>query len=142
MYKKDNPMFHLLIGVTKAHHQQIHKLLHDLDIHRGQPPLLHLLYEEEGKNQKEISKILHLSAATVAKMVKRMERSGFITKKQDPNDHRMSRIYLTTKGKEIKKKLDKVENEIEEKIIAGFSTEEQILLKRFLIQIQDNLLDK
>jgi DNA-binding MarR family transcriptional regulator len=138
----NDSIFHLLIQVAKANHQQIHKRLHNLEVHRGQPPLIQLLWKEDGRTQKELSESLHLSSATMAKMVKRMEKSGFIVKKQDSQDLRKSRVYLTTKGKQIKEELDRIQNEIEEKATTGFTTEEKLLLRRFLIQIRDNLLDK
>lgn len=137
----DNSIFHLLIKVFKAHHKKTHQLLKKLDLYRGQPPLLHLLWKKEGRTQKELSEKMHSEPATIAKMVRRMENEGFVVKKTDEEDRRLSRIYLTDKGKEIRQKVKEVEDEIEEICLQGFTEEEVILLRRFLIDIKNNLTD-
>lgn len=137
----DNSIFHLLIKVFKVHHKKTHQFLKKLDLYRGQPPLLHLLWEKEGRTQKELCGKMHSEPATIAKMVRRMENEGFVVKKKDEEDRRLSRIYLTAKGKEIRQKVKEVEEEIEEICLQGFTEEEVILLRRFLIDIKNNLTD-
>ena len=132
-------MFHLLLKVSKAHYHLIRKKLNKIGLHKGQPRLLHLLWKREGRTQRELCDNLHLKAATVAKTVKRMEKSGFIIKKKDAEDRRLTRIYLTEAGHEIKTRVDEIEKEIEEQILDGFNDEERILLRRFFVQIRNNL---
>ncbi|MFW5998934.1 MAG: MarR family winged helix-turn-helix transcriptional regulator [Halanaerobiaceae bacterium] len=135
----NNSIFHLIIKVCRAHYKKTHKLLKQLDLYRGQPPLLHLLWKKDGRTQKELSKKLNNKSATTAKMVKRMENEGFIIKKTDPEDRRLTRIYLTEKGKEIRQQVKEIENQIDEICVKGFTPEEKVLLKRFLKNIINNL---
>ncbi|MFW6007167.1 MAG: MarR family winged helix-turn-helix transcriptional regulator [Halanaerobiales bacterium] len=135
----DKSIFHLLVKLCRSHYKKTHKLLEELGLYRGQPPLLHLLWEKEGRTQKELSDKLKTKPATIAKMVKRLEKEGFIEKKLDKDDKRLSRIYLTDKGKNIRKKVKEIENKIDNICVDGFTGEEKILLKRFLRNIIDNL---
>ena len=137
--QNNSQFFHLLIQVGKTHFHQIRKRLQQLNLYRGQPRLLHLLWKKDGRTQKELGNKLHSKPATVAKMVQRMQKSGFVEKRKDEEDKRISRVYLTDKGKDIKSEVDEMEQEIEKKILKGFNTEEKVLLRRFLRQIKDNL---
>ena len=69
----DNSIFHLIIKVSRAHYKKTHKLLRELNLYRGQPPLLHLLWEKEGRTQKELAEKLNSKPGTIAKMVKKMQ---------------------------------------------------------------------
>ena len=131
-------LFHELI--KKLHHKRREKL-EQLGLYRGQPPILFTLYEKDGKTQKEIAEVMKIQASTVTKMIQRMEKSGFITRKNDENDKRVMRVYLTDKGKEIESKLREVMKEIGEKTFVNISFEEKIILKRVFMQMYDNLED-
>ena len=37
------------------------------------------------------------------KMIQRMERSGFVERRSDPEDERLSRVYLTERGRALQK---------------------------------------
>ena len=136
---KDDSIFHLIIGVCRAHYKRTRALLSELELYRGQPPLLHLLWEKEGRTQTELSEELNTEPGTIAKMVKRMEQRGFVVKKTDEEDRRVSRIYLTDRGEEIRQKVIAIEQEIEDICLQGFTTEEQVLLRRFLLHLRENL---
>jgi len=138
-FEKDNPIFHLIIQVCKGHYLQARERLEEIDLYRGQPRLLHLLQESDGRSQKEICEALNLKPATVTKTVKRMEKKGFLQRRADSQDQRLSRIFLTEKGREAQSEAKRIEREMEELCLDGFTREEVILLRRFLIQIRDNL---
>lgn len=79
----------------------------------GQQDIIFLLVENEGITLSKLAERLEVSAATASVSVKRMEKSGFIVKKQDKNDARITRLYPTEKAKKapdnIKKRMDKLE---------------------------------
>ncbi len=81
-----------------------------------------------------------LPAATVSKMVPRMESSGFVKKSQDGLDMRVFRVYLTEKSREIRVELERTMLEVEEETFSNFSPEERVLLERFLVRLKETLL--
>jgi DNA-binding MarR family transcriptional regulator len=111
-----------------------------LGLHRGQPPVLLALWEEEGRTHSEIADYLHVTPATMTKMLQRMERAGFVERKPDPEDGRVSRVYLTQAGREVRSDLQRVLEAFDEETFAGFTMEEKVLLRRLLLQIRENLL--
>lgn len=130
----------LLFQVIRLHHARAFALLGKIGIYRGQPPVLKLLWEKDGRNQKELAEFLHLKPATITDILHRMEKAQLLERRPDPEDLRVSRVYLTEKGKKIRKDLEMVLNTIEEECFYGFTPEEKKLLRQFFIKIRDNLL--
>lgn len=110
-----------------------------LEVHPGQIPVFRFLSEHEGASQRELAGLLKIKPPTVNVSIQRMEKSGFVYRKPDEKDQRITRIYLTEKGKNIDKELGKLMEENEKIITSGFTESELCLLKRMLHQMMDNL---
>ncbi len=140
MHKQNNSIDSLFISVAKLHYSRAQDLFNKLGLHRGQPPILFVLWEQDGRTQREISERLMSTPATVTVILQRMEKSGFIIRKPDRHDLRVSRVYLTDKGKEIRSAVEDTLKDLEAQTFANFNTEELALIRRFFIQIKENLL--
>jgi DNA-binding MarR family transcriptional regulator len=130
----------LLAQVCRLHHSRARTLLEGFGLFRGQPPLLFALWEKEGLTHSELAEHLHVQPATITKMIKRMERAGFVERSQDAEDQRVSRVYLTDAGRNIRDAVEGVLRKLEEQTFAGFSSEERALLDQFLLRIRNNLM--
>ena len=126
--------------VIRYHYQRTHMLLDKIGLYPGQPFLLFALYKTDGLSHKELASKLNIRASTITAMVKRMENAGLIKRVQDQEDQRVSRVYITEMGKEIYIKVDKIKKDIEKETFSNFTEEEQLLLKRLLSQMRDNLI--
>ena len=104
-----------------------------------QVPRHHGLARREGLSQRQISEEMKITPATVAVSIKRIEKSGLIIRKADEKDQRMSRIYLSPKGRELSKNVQKMVEDSEKAIFHGFSESEICLMKRFFKQMIENL---
>jgi len=129
----------LLAQVSRLHHYRAHELLDGLGLYRGQPPLLYTLWEQDGQTHGELAEKLQITPATITRMIQRMEKSGFVLRKPDADDQRVSRVYLTEAGRAVREQLQAVWDRMEIESFAGFNPDEQIVLRRFLIHIRDNL---
>jgi DNA-binding MarR family transcriptional regulator len=72
-------------------------------------------------------------------MVRRMEQAGFVVRKPDADDQRVSRVYLTPMGLQVRDSLQEAIGLMEHDIFEGFSTKEMDQLYGFMIRIRDNL---
>jgi DNA-binding MarR family transcriptional regulator len=131
----------LLAQVCRLHHTRARALLEGLGLYRGQPPLLFALWEKEGRTHSELAQVLHVQPSTITKMLKRMERAGFVERRHDPDDQRVSRVYLTDAGHAIQKEAQQALLALEEETFARFTLEERVLLRRFLAHMRDNLME-
>jgi DNA-binding MarR family transcriptional regulator len=118
------------------------KLLDDLGLYSGQPSMLRALWEQDGATQSALTELLGKSPATVQKMVKRMEKAGFVERRPDPSDERVSRVYLTDSGRSIKAALEDVWHTFEEQALAGFEEEELDTFRDYLARVCHNIKDE
>ena len=112
--------------------------MQEFGIYPGQIPVLGLLAHKDGLSQKEIAEKLRIKPPTVNVTVQRLEKAGFLYRKADEKDQRVSRIYLTEKGHRAKDKGMKKVKENEKILLDGFSDAELCLLRRFLEQMTAN----
>jgi len=129
----------LLANICHLHHTRARQQLEALKLYRGQPPVLRALWEAEGLTQTELAEKLRITPATLTKMLQRMEKAGFIHRQGDPQDQRVSRVYLTETGRTIQTRVEQVWRTMEAETFTGFTLEERVLLRRFLLQLRDNL---
>lgn len=113
--------------------------MQELGIYPGQIPVLGLLAHKDGLSQREIAEKLHIKPPTVNVTVQRLEKAGFLYREADEKDQRISRIYLTEKGKQTKESGMKKVQDNEKILLDGFSEEDLCLLRRFLDQITENI---
>lgn len=134
-------LYMMFCHVVRFHHIRMQKMLDKVGLYPGQPPMLFVLYHKDGQNQKELAKKLHIKPATATVMLGRMEKSGLIERKQDPEDQRVSRVYITDKGIEICKKSEEIMMQLDTEMFSNFSEEEKIILRRLFIQMKENLIN-
>jgi DNA-binding MarR family transcriptional regulator len=131
----------LFAQICKLKHARIHTLLEGLGLYRGQPPVLQALWEQEGLMHTELARRLHVQPATITKMLKRMEKAGFIERRPDLEDQRVSRVYLTDAGRGVRADVQHVWRQLEDEAFAGFTPEERVQLRHFFLHIRTNLID-
>lgn len=95
--------------------------------------------EKTGLTQVELCNRLNCEAPTVTNMVKALEKKGLIIRLKDPNDKRISRIYLTDAGKQIETPVSEVWSKQQERLLTDISLEEKMLFRRLLKQMEKNL---
>lgn len=128
-----------LFSIHRLNFHILHKQLEKHKMHPGQPPMIMIIAKHEGITQNQIAEKLNLKPATVAIMLKRMEKAGLIQRKQDEVDRRLQRVYLTEKGKAQCEFLQQQMQKLENLAVLGFSEEEKTQLKNFLDRIIENL---
>lgn len=101
--------------------------------------ILRQLWDTEDMTQSELAERLCIQPATATKMLQRMERSGLIQRRNDPEDQRVSRVYLTDQGRALYQPYQELWDRLEQYSIQGLSLEERVLLRRLLMQVRDNL---
>ena len=129
----------LFAQICRLKHARVHTLYETLGLYRGQPRMLRLLWHQQGMTHTQIARELQVQPATITKMIQRMEKAGFVVRRHDPDDQRVSRVYLTPAGKAIQDDVQQVWRQLEEEAFAGFTEEESLLLRRFFLRIRDNL---
>ncbi|MGG4453771.1 MarR family winged helix-turn-helix transcriptional regulator [Brevibacillus porteri] len=130
---------HSASHVMKMHRQNVEFLIQKYDVYPGQPILLMRLIEKDGMIQRELARKIGVKPATLTVMINRMAKSGLVERREDERDQRISRVYLTDKGRMATKHVKEVLRVIEENCFIGFSEEEKDVLRGLLDRMHSNL---
>ena len=126
--------------LAKAY-QKAHGRFKDMLKPYGLTNLQHLVLEglwyEAGQTAAELGKLLVMDKATLSGVLDRMTEAGWVDKRPDPDDRRVVRLFTSAKTGEQKAELIALRQQANEDLLARFSLEEQVLLKRMLWDLMD-----
>jgi DNA-binding MarR family transcriptional regulator len=128
----DCVVFFLAKAYQKAH-SQFQKHLKPYGLTNMQHLVLEALWYQEGFTAAELGKNLVLDKATLSGVLDRMDEAGWIDKRTDAEDRRQVRLYPSAKANELKDELIAVRKQANDELLAGFTQEQRILFKRFLM---------
>ncbi|MDY6846984.1 MAG: MarR family transcriptional regulator [Chloroflexota bacterium] len=129
----------LLVRLGRAHRNLIRREMRCLGLCRGQPPVLFALNERDGTSNSEMAKFLEITPATLTNKVKRMEKAQLVIRRRDPQDERVNRIYLTTKGRGLLDDLHVAMKAIENILLDDFSESQAQVFKESLQKVVENI---
>jgi MarR family 2-MHQ and catechol resistance regulon transcriptional repressor len=72
----------------------------------------------------EVSRIMLVPGANMTGLTKRLEKNGFIIRKSDPKDERVTLLEITPKGKRTLKNIEEEKDRSTEIMLNGFSQED------------------
>ncbi|REJ13590.1 MAG: MarR family transcriptional regulator, partial [Paenibacillaceae bacterium] len=98
--------------------------------------LLMAVQERNGLTQKELGEVLHLTPSTVTRFVEKLERKLLVTTRQDG---RMSRVYLTDKGRAMQEQIEECWSSLHERYAKVLGREEGDRLTRRLYEVSVEL---
>lgn len=135
----EKSMQELLAQISHRYAGKCFCMIKELGLYPGQIPILAILRKRDGYSQKEIVKLLGVKPPTVTVSIQRLEKSGLLYRKQDENDQRIIRIYLTEKGRDTIQKGMSYMEQLEQSVFGNFSETELCLMRRFFMQILTNI---
>lgn len=130
----------LIRWVSSEYEEQItketqgHKILNQKAVRS----ILKILTFKNGISQNELAREVHLKGSTVSVALDKMEEDGLIRREDSLNDKRKINIYMTSQGYDMIKKLEKMVEKMEEKMLNGLSESEKYDLHYILIKILKN----
>ena len=128
-----------LAKVCRAHRGRVGELLAEVGLHVGQEMVLIELIEKDGLRGGELAERLGVEPPTVTKMLRRLERCGLVSRRQDPEDARSFRVYLTGEGRSLEEPVVRCWERVEEKTLAGMSAGERRTFHQLLTKVRANL---
>ena len=132
-------MVHKLISTSLIHRYHITKAAQKAGLYYGQPMILEYIKEHSLCTQKELANSLHISPASVATSIKRLEKGGFVKRSTDKEDIRKNRLSLTDEGLKTLTDFRAICDETDKEMFNGFSEEECSALCDYLQRLYNNL---
>src|SRR5882762_8531649 len=101
----------------------------------GQWAVLLFLWARDGMTQAELSRRVAIEPPTVVRTIDRMVRDGLVTRAADPDDGRLSRIYLTERARSLRDELVPLAAAVNGEILNGLTANEARTLRRLLAKL-------
>lgn len=135
---EDNELLSLFTDMSRIQAAYVERRLLHLGLHSGQGAIIFALGECGPCSQKELAEYRHVSAATISVMLRRMEKSGLITRSAS-EDGKHNLIALTEEGSEMFEALRQDRIGEAERVFAGLSGEERAAAEKIFLTVSKNL---
>lgn len=128
-----------LISISVIHRCRITKSASKVGLYFGQPQILEYVKKHDCCTQKEIATAMHISPASAAVTLKRIEKAGLITRSTDKTDSRKNHISITQKGTDSLRDFRQICDATDEDMFRGFTPDEMETLHTLLLRLHKNL---
>lgn len=96
-------------------------------------------HSTEGMIQTELAKVLDTGKVSVGGLIDRLEEAQLIYRKNDVNDRRVNRIFITELGFELLDRIAIVGNALDQKLFGTLTEEELTHAIDVMMQVKSNL---
>lgn len=96
---------YLVNRAARSMAQQLADELRPEGVGIGQWAVLMFLWARDGMSQAELSRVVAIEPPTMVRNIDRMVRDGLVRRVPDPDDRRISRIFLTDRGRGLRDQL-------------------------------------
>jgi DNA-binding MarR family transcriptional regulator len=121
----DYPVSLAIFALARSHRARAASMLAEIGLFPGQEILLMTVANNDGEPQKFLCDSIGLDHSTVAKSLTRLEAQGLIHRHKCSDDGRVTKVYLTDKGRETTAGIAKVWAELERLTVAELTPEER-----------------
>ena len=132
-------VFRAFLTSLRLHRRLMLGALTDRDMHPGQAFCLRLLRANDGIAQRDLAAGLHIAPPTASKMLRAMEKAGLVDRRPDATDQRLTRVYITPKGRDDEARLREVAAGYINQTIATLPVEDRRDLERLLGELNARL---
>ncbi len=129
----------LVADTAKLMDDRVAKRTEEHKLQAGARRILALLSVRDGVSQLDLIHATHLKAPTISLIVQKMEHDGLISRKADDLDMRMTRVYLTERGKAVNADTHRAVCDTEDAAMADFTDAEKEQLHSLLVRMYLNM---
>ena len=111
---------------------------HGLDLTKEQMVVLKRLHDEDGLSQNELAFLTLRNKSSLTRLLTKMEKKGYITRKQCKEDKRINKVFLTDNGRDVFRRTKPAINEMISTMEQNISISEKQQIIKTLKKIQTN----
>lgn len=138
----ENIINHRIATLAVLMKRQVFKIIarKDLKITPDQWVILYFLWQENGLSIGELAKRAKKDFANVTRIVEKLVKMDYVTKKKSEKDSRVCNVFLQPKVDAIKNDIQNCWKEASDVALKGVTQAEQKQLTDILIKIENNIL--
>ncbi|TSO26833.1 MarR family transcriptional regulator [Lactobacillus sp. LL6] len=111
----------------------------DINLSRGQYLYLVRIYEEPGIISDHLASILNVDRTTAARSIQKLVKENLVSKEKDDKNKKIRHLYVTNKGRELAKFIQKENIYSNEMALNGLSSVERDELRNLLQVVEENV---
>ncbi|MBQ8017687.1 MAG: MarR family transcriptional regulator [Methanobrevibacter sp.] len=138
-FQKDNAenifIYHYVEEMVSNFGKYLNETFNDENITRTEFPFLVRIRFNDKPTQKDLVELFKVSEGYTAKLLRKFEDCGYITRREDPSNRRKKIVEITEKGIEKTDELIEIIHSWEIEATSNFSEDEIRLLKRLLFKL-------
>ncbi len=105
----------------------------------GRFSYLFMLYINEGVTQQEMAYRLQADKAAVARTLVQLEDQGYVERRSDPSDRRVTRVFLTDKSRALQADLEAAVERVIDRLQLNQGVAEQRIIRNELSEMLKSL---
>lgn len=138
-FKEDNYenifIYHYVEEMISNYGKYIKQTLDDQEITQTELPFLLRIRFGEKTTQKELVELFKVSEGYTAKILRKFEDKNYITRYENPENHRIKIVKLTPEGMEKTDKFIQYINKWEKNVTSNMTPDEVKTLKKLLFKV-------
>lgn len=125
--------------VARSMRTRLSHNLADSGLYPGQDGVIQALSEEEGMTPGQLAQKLGVKAPTMTRTIGRMEAQGFVLRRTDGHDGRLTKVYLSDEGRNSVERIKGATDECLRLATRGLSGKDIKALVKLLCEVETNL---
>lgn len=110
----------------------------EMQLSRGQYLYLVRIDENPGIISERLAEILNIDRTTTARSVQKLVKNDLVVKRSDSNNKKNKKLFLTEKGQNLVKIIERENKYSNETSLEGLTTDEKDTLLRLLTKVAEN----
>jgi DNA-binding MarR family transcriptional regulator len=135
----DDRLAHLVKDATRALVRALQMRLAGHEVSFGHWTFLRILWEGDGLTQRQLSDEAGVMEPTTFTALKAMERLGYVTRRQVGGDRKKVYVFLTPRGRALKRELVPLAEEVNAVAARGVRKADIAVTRAVLLAIIENL---
>ena len=130
---------HLVKDASRALVRALQMQLSRYSVSFGHWSFLRILWESDGLTQRELSREAGVMEPTTFAALNALEALGYVVRRQKPDNKRKVYIFLTPKGRGLKRKLVPLAEQVNEVAVRGIPARDIAVMRKALLAMIENL---
>jgi DNA-binding MarR family transcriptional regulator len=135
----DSDLLHVLHEVARLMRTRFDRYARAFGMTRAQGLILLRLQHQPGVSQNELAVICDVEPITVARLIDRLEASGYVKRCADPNDRRIHRLHLLPAAEPILAKITRYREQVHGELAEGLDPAAWASALKVLHHMKDKL---
>ena len=111
----------------------------EYDLTKGQYLYLVRICEHPGIIQEKLAEMIKVDRTTASRAIKKLEKNGFIERREDKYNKKIKKIFPTMKGENVYPKIKRENDHSNSVALAGFSEREVEIFSHLLQRVRKNI---